>query len=266
MLQRVKGINKVTPSSEALYSIADPMIGAGLATYFVQDKRMKFQEEWDMKMVMMDALIAGGLGFSMWSVGKLARKFKKSPINERIDRSARGSEQIEEAPFGGPNLKPDGGAGGMNYAIPASRGINTSVGIITLNGTVSVSERIYAVVDSINVDANQLNNIVENLDMTSMKLETRPDSNGHTIERIQDEANWNHVRRDQEPLADPDQEAEIAMAKDSQAEADYNASFETDEAFTTNMNRMSESETVSADAQKIRDGVNQAASCVTKNG
>jgi hypothetical protein len=297
MLQRVKGINKVTPSSEALYSIADPMFGAGLATYFVQDKRMKFQEEWDMKMVMMDALIAGGLGFSMWSIGKVARKLKKSPINERIDRSARGSEQIEEAPFGGPNLKPDGGAGGMNYAIPASRGINTSVGIITLNGTVSVSERIYAVVDSINVktseesliainealdvmnaegfdglhisdnlDANQLNNIVENLDMTSMKLETRPDSNGHTIERIQDEANWNHVRRDQEPLADPDQEAEIAMAKDSQAEADYNASFETDETFTTNMNRMSESETISADAQRIRDGVNQAASCVTKNG
>ena len=117
-----------------------------------------------------------------------------------------------------------------------------------------------------NIDDEVLQTLVENLDMTSMKLETRPDSNGHTIERIQDDANWNYVKRDEEPLRDPDQEAEIAMARDSEVEADYNASFEADESFTANMSRMSEADTVSADAQRIQDGVNQATSCVIKNG
>ena len=295
--QKIKGVKKWSPTSDVVYNMFDPMIGAGLASYIVQDKRMKFQEEWDMKMVMTDALIAGGLGFSIWGTGKIAKKLRKSPIKERIDRTARGSEQIEEFPFGGPNLKPDGGAGGLNFAMPAGRSVSTTAGIVTLNGTVNVSDSVYAVIDSINVktpedalialnevlditnsegfagvhisdnlDSSQLNNIVENLDMTSMKLETRPDSNGHTIERIQDDANWNHVKRDEEPLRDPDQEAEIAMARDSEVEADYNASFEADESFTANMNRMSEADTVSADAQRIQDGINQATSCVIKNG
>ena len=295
--QKYSKMGKFVPSSNSMYSVVDPMIGAGLATYMVGSKRKKFQEEWDMSMVATDALIAGGIGFSMWGAGKLASRLKKAPVKERVDRTARGTEQIEEVPFGGPNLRPDGGAGGINYAIPFNRVIATSVGKVTLNGTVDVSGKIYAGIDSINVktpeeailavneslesiyaegfsglhisdniDKEVLDSIVENLDMTSINLETRPNSNGHIIERVQDDANWNYVKRDEEPLIDPEQEAEIAMAKDSEVESNYNASFEADESFTTNMNRMSEADTVSADAQRIQDGVNQATSCVIKNG
>ena len=170
-------------------------------------------------------------------------------------------------------------------------------GSLLLDGVVKVNENIYARVEAINVntpedalnavhetldvmnaegfqgihisdniDDEVLQTLVENLDMTSIKLETRPDSNGHIIERVQDDANWNYVKRDEEPLRDPDQEAEIAMARDSEVEADYNASFEADESFTANMNRMTEADTVSADAQRIQDGINQATSCVIKNG
>ena len=295
--QMVGKVKNYTPTGKTVLTMVDPMIGAGLATYMVQDKRKKFQEEWDMSMVLTDALIAGGIGFSMWGAGKFANRIKKSPREEITDKIARGTEQIEEVPFGGPDLKPDGGAGGINFGLPFNRAIRTMHGSLLLDGVVKVNENIYARVEAINVntpedalnavhetldvmnaegfqgihisdniDDEVLQTLVENLDMTSMKLETRPDSNGHTIERVQDDANWNYVKRDEEPLKDPDQEAEIAMARDSEVETDYNASFEADKSFTANMSRMSEADTVSADAQRIQDGINQATSCVIKNG
>ena len=295
--QLTNSVKNYTPTGRTVLSMVDPMLGAGLATYMVQDKRKKFQEEWDMSMVLTDALIAGGIGFSMWGAGKIAGKIRKSPKEQRTDKTARGLEQIEEVPFGGPNLKPDGGAGGINYGLPLNRAIRTQFGTLNLDGVVKVDDKVFARVEEIhvntpedalnaihetldvmnaegfqgihisdNIDDEVLQTLVENLDMTSIKLETRPDSNGHIIERVQDDANWNYVKRDEEPLRDPDQEAEIAMARDSEVEADYNASFEADESFTANMNRMSEADTVSADAQRIQDGVNQATSCVIKNG
>jgi len=298
-MQMAGKIPKNKATAKMVLSIGDPMIGAGLATYITREKRKKFQEEWDFGMVLTDALIAGGIGFSMWGAGRMARRLRKSGDESIIDQTAKGSEQFEETGNTSPDLKPSGGnSKGFNYGNPINKAIRTQTGSAIFNGTVNVSEKTFVRVETLSakdsesmiltvnelldvansdgfagihlsddIDPVIIWSILNNIDNTELKLETRPDSNGHTIERISDDANWNHVPRDQEARYDPENEApEPDYGRNEQAENDFYSSLQEDETFATNSSRMKESDLVGEEAQRVKEGVESAASCVNRNG
>ena len=196
----------------------------------------------------------------------------------------------------GPDLKPGPGTG-INYALPINKIVPTNFGFVHLDGVINVGDKVYVKVTSINSPTNesalnaihealdqvnsegfdgihisdtfnqqQLDTIIRDMDMTSIKLETRPDTNGHTIERLVDDAKWNYVSKEEAKAYNPDEDLGPALTPDSVAEKDLQNSLNQDVDYRNNQQRMSLSSNVSKQASRLKKGLKYAAECISKNG
>ncbi len=109
-VSRVKGLfNKVRKAKQAakakaargvfgdsLVTFADPIIGAGIANLVIADKRSKFQEQHDLKMVLMDMAVAGGIGGTMVFGKAVARKMRNVSEKTHMNRVQKALDQLEE--------------------------------------------------------------------------------------------------------------------------------------------------------------------------
>tara|TARA_R100001594_G_scaffold136788_1_gene179356 strand:+ start:110 stop:1480 length:1371 start_codon:yes stop_codon:yes gene_type:complete len=109
-VSRVKGLfNKVKVAKQAaktkptrgvlgdsLITFADPIIGAGIANLAIADKRSKFQEQHDLKMVLMDMAVAGGIGGTMVFGKAVGRKMRNVSEKTHMNRVQKALDQLEE--------------------------------------------------------------------------------------------------------------------------------------------------------------------------
>ena len=79
-----------------LVTFADPIIGAGIANLVIADKRSKFQEQHDLKMVLMDMAVAGGIGGTMVFGKAVARKMRNVSEKTHMNRVQKALDQLEE--------------------------------------------------------------------------------------------------------------------------------------------------------------------------
>jgi hypothetical protein len=109
---------------DSLVTFADPIIGAGLANLAIKDKRSKFQEQHDLKMVLMDMAVAGGIGGTMVFGKAVARKMRNVSHKTHMNRVQQALDQLEEGKT--LNLKPHP-TKGLNYeAFEVPESINTT--------------------------------------------------------------------------------------------------------------------------------------------
>ncbi|HIJ11904.1 TPA: hypothetical protein HA278_07645, partial [Candidatus Woesearchaeota archaeon] len=109
---------------DSLVTFADPIIGAGLANLAIKDKRSKFQEQHDLKMVLMDMAVAGGIGGTMVFGKAVARKMRNVSHKTHMNRVQQALDQLEEGKT--LNLKPHP-TKGLNYeAFEVPDSINTT--------------------------------------------------------------------------------------------------------------------------------------------
>jgi len=100
------------PLGQNIISVVDPMIGAGVANYVVKDKRAKFQEQHDLRMVLADIAIGAGIGGSIVGVRTLRNRMNRASTETHMNRLAQALDQLEE---GKPiDLKPHP-TKGLNY-------------------------------------------------------------------------------------------------------------------------------------------------------
>jgi hypothetical protein len=132
------------PWTQVLTDITDPMIGAGIANIAIADKRSKFQEQHDYKMVLMDMAVAGGIGIGIAGAKSIRSKLAKVSAKAHADRIAMGMEQLEAGE--GLNLAPHPHKG-LNYQNSPDTTIPTQNGVIYSNAVVRVLDENYLNVD-----------------------------------------------------------------------------------------------------------------------
>ena len=156
MVNRVKNassiyrntVKPVSPTSKVLSDVVDPMLGAGIANIAIADKRSKFQEEHDAKMVLMDLAIAGGIGLGITGLKTARARLAKVDPKTHADRIAMGMEQLEAGE--GLNLAPHPHKG-WNYQNSPDTLIEGPNGTIYSNAVVRVLDDNYLDVDTLSV-------------------------------------------------------------------------------------------------------------------
>lgn len=144
--------------SRTLTDIADPMIGAGIANIAISNKRSKFQEEHDAKMVMMDLAIGAGIGLGITGFKTVRAKLAKVSAERHAERIAMGMEQLEAGES--LNLAPHP-LKGINYNNAPDTVMNTPNGTVYSNAVVRVLDENYLNVDSLTVNsADNTDNIL----------------------------------------------------------------------------------------------------------
>lgn len=136
----------LSPWTRVLTDITDPMIGAGIANFAIADKRSKFQEQHDYKMVLMDMAVAGGIGLGIAGLKTIRGKMAKVDAKTHADRIAMGMEQLEAGE--GLNLRPHPQKG-FNYHNSPDTTIQSPNGTIYSNAVVSVFDENYLNVDAL---------------------------------------------------------------------------------------------------------------------
>ena len=134
----------LSPWTRVLTDITDPMIGAGIANFAISDKRSKFQEQHDYKMVLMDMAVAGGIGLGITGVKSIRGRLAKVSAERHAERIAMGMEQLEAGE--GLNLSPHPHKG-INYHNAPDTVINSQNGTIYSNAVVRVLDENYLNVD-----------------------------------------------------------------------------------------------------------------------
>jgi hypothetical protein len=155
MIKKVNNASKVfttttspnSIASKVIADVVDPMLGAGLANLAIADKRSKFQEEHDAKMVLMDLAIAGGIGLGIAGAKGLRRLSQVDP-EVHANRIAMGMEQLEAGE--GLNLAPHPHKG-WNYHNATNTTIEGPNGTIYSNAVVRVLDDNYLDVDTLSV-------------------------------------------------------------------------------------------------------------------
>ena len=156
MVNRVKNassiyrntVKPVSPTSKVLSDVVDPMLGAGIANIAIADKRSKFQEEHDAKMVLMDLAIAGCIGLGITGLKTARARLAKVDPKTHADRIAMGMEQLEAGE--GLNLAPHPHKG-WNYQNSPDTLIEGPNGTIYSNAVVRVLDDNYLDVDTLSV-------------------------------------------------------------------------------------------------------------------
>ena len=156
MVNRVKNassiyrntVKPVSPTSKVLSDVVDPMLGAGIANIAIAEKRSKFQEEHDAKMVLMDLAIAGGIGLGITGLKTARARLAKVDPKTHADRIAMGMEQLEAGE--GLNLAPHPHKG-WNYQNSPDTLIEGPNGTIYSNAVVRVLDDNYLDVDTLSV-------------------------------------------------------------------------------------------------------------------
>jgi hypothetical protein len=134
--------------SRTLTDVADPMIGAGIANLAIADKRSKFQEEHDAKMVLMDLAIGGGIGLGITGIKTIRGKLARVSPKTHADRIAMGMEQLEAGES--LNLAPHPHKG-FNYQNPGETLMRSPNGTVYSNAVVRVFDENYLDVDTLAV-------------------------------------------------------------------------------------------------------------------
>ena len=155
MIKKVNNASKVfttttSPNSigaKVIADVVDPMLGAGIANIAIADKRSKFQEEHDAKMVLMDLAIAGGIGLGIAGAKGLRRLSEVNP-EVHANRIAMGMEQLEAGE--GLNLAPHPHKG-LNYHNASDTLMEGPNGTIYSNAVVRVLDENYLDVDTLSV-------------------------------------------------------------------------------------------------------------------
>ena len=155
MIKKVNNASRVytttTPPNSVVSSVisdvVDPILGAGIANLAIADKRSKFQEEHDAKMVLMDLAVAGGIGLGIAGAKALRRLSKVDPTTH-ANRIAMGMEQLEAGE--GLNLAPHPHKG-YNYQNATDTVIEGPNGTVYSNAVVRVFDENYLDVDTLAV-------------------------------------------------------------------------------------------------------------------
>lgn len=152
-------IRPVSPASKAISDIVDPMLGAGIANLAISNKRSKFQEEHDAKMVLMDLAIAGGIGLGIAGIRTARGRLAKVDPKTHADRIAMGMEQLEAGE--GLNLSPHPHKG-WNYQNSPDTLMDGPNGTIYSNAVVRVLDDNYLDVDTLSVlDPQNAENLIQ---------------------------------------------------------------------------------------------------------
>ena len=154
MIKKVNNASKVfttttSPNSigaKVIADVVDPMLGAGIANIAIADKRSKFQEEHDAKMVLMDLAIAGGIGLGITGLKTARARLAKVDPKTHADRIAMGMEQLEAGE--GLNLAPHPHKG-LNYHNASDTLMEGPNGTIYSNAVVRVLDENYLDVDTL---------------------------------------------------------------------------------------------------------------------
>ena len=147
-----------SPFARTVADVVDPMLGAGIANIAIADKRSKFQEEHDAKMVLMDLAIAGGIGLGIAGAKGLRRLSKVDP-EVHANRIAMGMEQLEAGE--GLNLAPHPHKG-WNYHNAPDTTIEGPNGTIYSNAVVRVLDDNYLDVDTLaTLDPENSTNLIQ---------------------------------------------------------------------------------------------------------
>lgn len=134
--------------ARTLTDVVDPMIGAGLANLAIADKRSKFQEEHDAKMVLMDLAIGGGIGLGITGIKTIRGKLARVSAKTHADRIAMGMEQLESGES--LNLAPHPHKG-FNYQNSPHTTMKSPNGTVYSNAVVRVFDENYLDVDTLAV-------------------------------------------------------------------------------------------------------------------
>ena len=129
-----------SPLTRTLLHVADPMLGAGVANFAVTDKRSKFQEQHDMKMILMDMFIAGGIGLGIAGLSGIRSRMKTINAQRHADRIAMGLEQLEAGES--LNLRPHPHKG-FNYQNSPDTVLRSPSGTMFSNSTKRVFDQDY---------------------------------------------------------------------------------------------------------------------------
>ena len=154
-----------SPRSKVISDIVDPMIGAGIANVAIADKRSKFQEEHDAKMVLLDMAIAGGIGLGIAGARTIRGRMARVDPKTHADRIAMGMEQLEAGEA--LNLSPHPHKG-WNYHNAPDTVVKSPNGTVYSNAIVRVLDDNYLNVDSISVlPEDSQNLLVESLEQAN---------------------------------------------------------------------------------------------------
>ena len=140
-LKQANAAIKSKPTQGALgqniISIVDPMIGAGVANYVVKDKRAKFQEQHDLRMVLADIAIGAGVGGTIVGARTLRNRMNKASTETHMNRLAQALEQLEEGKPIDVSPYPNKGLNYEKYEQPTTLRESTRA---TVNAAVKVND------------------------------------------------------------------------------------------------------------------------------
>jgi len=294
-----------TALTRTLTDIVDPMIGAGIANVAIASKRSKFQEEHDLKMILMDMAIAGGIGTGIASLKGVRSKMRKIREQRHSDRIAMAMEQMEAGE--GLNLKPHPHKG-WNYENSPNTLIKSPNGTAHSNSTVRIMDDNYLNIETITSEGlsdtapviqesldtanalgykgifvsdnvlgdaltsetgTQLDVVIADIGDTTIHIERIPESKGAIISDTLTEADgvsWEHVDTNNQFKYD---ETQTIIAEDVQTRIKQSIGQFTDMAQIASKaidDVGVQTKAITQRVQKFGDSVMDAANCIIKNG
>ena len=128
----------------------DVSIGLGIGAWVIKDKRAKFQEEWDMNMVLTEMAIGGLLGGgSMAVMRKFQNRAKRKKPEDHMAKIAMTLDQLEMGKS--PDLEMDG-TKGFQYTNVSPNTIRTKSGFGISSKGKRIKDETYVTVDEISTD------------------------------------------------------------------------------------------------------------------
>mgnify|MGYP003150609104 CR=1 FL=1 len=311
MIKKVNNASKVftttaspnSIASKVIADVVDPMLGAGLANLAIADKRSKFQEEHDAKMVLMDLAIAGGIGLGIAGAKGLRRLSQIDP-EVHANRIAMGMEQLEAGE--GLNLSPHPHKG-WNYHNATNTTIEGPNGTIYSNAVVRVLDDNYLDVDTLSVlDPENAQTLIEDgletanamgykglfikdglindllpmeqgvnevvladLDGTKVQIERVPEAKGTIISDVLTEADgvsWEHIDTNNQ-WAYNETANVVAESIQDRIRESIGQFTEASEVLTRSVDEVGKAtKNITDTVKKVGERVTDAANCLTKNG
>jgi len=297
-------IRPVSPTSKIISDVVDPMLGAGIANIAIADKRSKFQEEHDAKMVLMDLAIAGGIGLGVAGIKTARGRLAKVDPKTHADRIAMGMEQLEAGE--GLNLAPHPHKG-WNYHNAPDTTIEGPNGTIYSNAVVRVLDDNYLDVDTlVTLDPGNPQNLIQDgldtanamgynglfikdglindllpmeqgvnevvladLDGIRVKIERVPEAKGTIISDVLTEADgvsWEHVDTNNQ-WAYNETSNVVAEGIQDRIRESIGQFTEASEVLTRSVDEVSKAtKNITDTVKKVGERITDAANCLIKNG
>ena len=292
-----------SPFARTVADVVDPMLGAGIANIAIADKRSKFQEEHDAKMVLMDLAIAGGIGLGIAGAKGLRRLSKVDP-EVHANRIAMGMEQLEAGE--GLNLAPHPHKG-WNYHNAPDTTIEGPNGTIYSNAVVRVLDDNYLDVDTlVTLDPGNPQNLIQDgldtanamgynglftkdglindllpmeqgvnevvladLDGIRVKIERVPEAKGTIISDVLTEADgvsWEHVDTNNQWAYDETSNV-VAEGIQDRIRESIGQFTEASEVLTRSVDEVGKAtKNITDTVKKVGERITDAANCLIKNG